>query len=158
MTPDRTHFEILVAEDNPSDIFLVREALEVHGVDFILQVVTDGAAAIALINALDAKQNGPHLDLLLLDMHLPKCSGEQVLKCLRSTENHAQLPVVVMTSSDSSALEANATKHAALNYFKKGSRLEEFLHLGLIVRRILMPASVALSISSESAHLIPEEL
>ena len=45
----------------------------------------------------------PGPDLLLLDMHLPKYNGEEILKCLRSTERYAQIPVVVMTSSDAPA-------------------------------------------------------
>ena len=70
-------------------------------------------------------------------MHLPKYNGEEVLKCLRSTERYAQIPVVVMTSSDAPADHDRAQKHAAMFYFRKPSRLDEFIQLGVIVRDIL---------------------
>ncbi|HXA49550.1 MAG TPA: hypothetical protein VNV86_04565 [Candidatus Acidoferrum sp.] len=79
MTPERARFELLVAEDSPTDI-------------------------------------------------LPKRDGEDILKRLRST--------VVMTSADSSSVEEKAMKHAALGCFRKPSKLDRFLQLGLIVRRI----------------------
>ena len=79
----------------------------------------------------------PGPDLLLLDMHLPKYDGEEILKRLRSTEHYAQIPVVVMTSSDAPHDHDRAQKHAAMFYFRKPSRLDEFIQLGVIVREIL---------------------
>jgi CheY-like chemotaxis protein len=137
MSLDSARFEILVAEDNPADVGLVREALKTHHVECALHVVSDGAQAIAFINRLDADPEASRLDLLLLDMHLPKHDGEDVLKCLRSTERYAQVPVIVMTGTVSPIVEKNATRYAALSYFRKPSKLDEFLELGLMIRRVL---------------------
>lgn len=60
------------------------------------------------------------------------------LKRLRSTELYAQTPVVVMTSSDAPQDRDRAQKHAALFYFCKPSRLDEFTEIGVIVRDILI--------------------
>lgn len=130
-------YEVLIAEDNSADVGLVREALKAHHVDCQLQVASDGEAAISLIRRLDADTRAPLLDLVIVDMHLPKRDGEEILKCLRSTERNAQVPVVIMTSSESPALEETATKHAALSYFRKPSKLDDFLTIGLIAKRIL---------------------
>jgi CheY-like chemotaxis protein len=70
-------------------------------------------------------------------MHLPKHDGEDILRCLRSTERSARTPVVVMTSSDAPADHERAERHAALHYFRKPSDLEEFMSLGDIVRETL---------------------
>jgi CheY-like chemotaxis protein len=137
MPSAKARYEILVAEDNPADVGLVREALLEHRIECALHVVADGAQAIAFIHALDADPKAPRLDLLIVDMHLPKRDGEDILKSLRSTERHAQVPVVVMTGSDSPSVEQKAAKHAALSYFRKPPSLEGFLQLGLIIRRIL---------------------
>jgi CheY-like chemotaxis protein len=83
----------------------------------------------------DSRIAGP--DLLLLDMHPPKYDGEAILKRLRSTECYAQIPVIVMTSSDAPQAQDRAQKHAAIFYFSKPSRLEEFIQLGAIVSDIL---------------------
>jgi CheY-like chemotaxis protein len=138
---EANRFQILLAEDNPADIELIQEALREHGVNCSLHVTRDGAQAIAYIDTLDTNQKAPPLDLLLLDMHLPKSDGEEVLRRLRSTERYAQTPVIVMTGSDSRAIEEKAVRHAALFYFRKPSSLVEYMELGSIVRRVLAQRS-----------------
>lgn len=137
MRTQMTPFEILLVEDNSADIGLVRLALKRHDVDCVLHVIPDGAQAIQWIHRLDTDPKDPPLDLVLLDLHLPKRDGEDVLKCLHSTERFAQTPVVVMTSLYSSTIEEKAIRHTALVYFEKASTLEEFMQLGSIVRRVL---------------------
>lgn len=130
-------FQVLLAEDNPADVQLVRHALMEHGVQCTMHVVKDGDQAIRFLSALDASPNSPPLHLLLLDMHLPKKGGEEILRTLRSTERYAQTPVVVMTGSNFDYAEHQALKHAAVSYFPKPSRLDDFLTLGSIVQNVL---------------------
>ena len=130
-------FEILIAEDNPADVALVREALKMHQLDSVLHVLRDGEQALALLDSLDRDPRFPRVDLLILDMHLPKHDGEEILNRLRSTEHYAQTPVIVMTSYPSSWIEAKAAKHAAMFYFRKPSTLEELSELGSMVRDVL---------------------
>ncbi len=141
MSFEASSWEILLAEDSAADVTLVREALKEHDVGCVLHVVKDGADAIAFIKSLDDGPKQRRLDLLLLDMHLPKHDGEDILKALRSTERYGQTPVVAMTSSASPQVRAQAERHAALHYFKKPSTLEEFMELGGIVRDILTSRS-----------------
>ncbi len=128
---------ILIAEDSTADLVLVREALREHHVDCSLHVSNDGAKAIAFLSALDADPQAPRLDLVLLDMHLPKRDGEDVLKTLRSTDRYGQTPVIVMTASDAPEDQQRAQKNAALSYFRKPSSLSEFMQLGALVRSVL---------------------
>ena len=134
---------ILLAEDSPADVGLVRLALREQNFNHILHVATDGEEAIAFIEKADLDSNVAGPDLLLLDMHLPRYSGEQILQRLRSTERYAQTPVVVMTASESPEDQAKADKHAALHYFRKPFSLTEFLELGRIVRSIVAPEARA---------------
>lgn len=129
--------QILLAEDNAADVALVREAFKEHGVRCGLHVVRDGAAAIGFIERLDEDRREPPLDLLLLDMHLPKRDGADILKRLRSTERYAQTPAVVMTGSTSAQDQEAADKNAALHYFRKPSNAAQYLELGAIVKDIL---------------------
>lgn len=118
---------IILAEDNAADIMLVREALKKHQIDCLLNVINDGAEVIAFLDSLN---NCPQLycfDLLLLDMHLPKRDGEEILKKLRSIEHYAETPVIVMSGSLSPQFRATAEKHRALHYFPKPSNLSEFM-------------------------------
>jgi CheY-like chemotaxis protein len=135
--PETKRFQIVVAEDNHADIMLIQEALKMHGVDCEIAVITDGAEAIRYFRVLDLDSRSPVPDLVLLDMHLPKCDGEDILKALRSTERIAQTPVLIMTGSATSEIEKIAQKHAALHYFKKPSTWMQFAELGTIVRNLL---------------------
>jgi two-component system response regulator len=140
-TQDRP-YHILLAEDSAADVGIVRIALRDQNLNHVLHVARDGEEEIAFRENADTDSRAPGLDLLLLDMHLPRYSGEQILHRLRSTERCAQTPVVVMTSSSAPEDQDQAQKHAALYYFRKPSRLEEFIKLGVIVRDILMKTPV----------------
>jgi CheY-like chemotaxis protein len=137
MVAETRPFEILLVEDSQADAGLVREALREHHVNCSLRVISDGAQAIEFIDRIDTDSKAPPLDLLLLDMRLPRLDGGEVLKRLRSTERYAQTPVIVMTGLSSSPLEEKTIKHNAMTYFEKPSTLEEFMQLGSIVCRIL---------------------
>lgn len=130
-------FEILLAEDNPADVKLVQHALTEHQIGCTLHVTKDGVEAIGFLNALDASPNSQRLDLLLLDMHLPKKGGAEILQRLRSTERYAQTPVIVMTGANFEYAEHQALKHAAVSYFRKPSKLDDFMNLGSIVQNVL---------------------
>ena len=138
MTSPAVIRHILLAEDNAADEVLVREALREHNVACNLHVVKDGAQAISFI--LDLDRNGeaePCLDLLLLDMHLPRHDGTDILRTLRSTEHHSQKPVIVMSSSEAPGLRNTSDERAALYFFQKPSSLDEFMLLGGIVKGVL---------------------
>ena len=132
---------ILLAEDNPADVMLVREALEDRAVDCDLHVIADGEQVVRFIEQIDSDQllNCPHL--VLLDLHLPKRDGGEILKSLRASERCGQTPVVILTSSGSPHDEENATRYAALHYFRKPASLEQFMQLGDVVSGIIGPSS-----------------
>lgn len=140
-------FEVLLAEDNPADVMLVREAFKEHNLDCSLHVVRDGARAIEFLRNLDERPLRGRLDLLLLDLHLPKCDGEEILASLRSTEHYAATPVIVMTASDSPRDREQAEKQAARYYFRKPSSLDEFLKLGAVALDILAGAAMEESVT-----------
>ena len=130
-------FEILLAEDNPADIALVRHVLNDERLTYTLHVAKDGAQALEFIKRIDTDPAKPRLDLMLVDMHLPKHDGDEILRALRSTRTYAETPVIVMSSSESPSDEETAAKHAAAHYFRKPSNLAGFMALGAIVRGVL---------------------
>jgi CheY-like chemotaxis protein len=137
MTAGTRRFEILLAEDNPADAALVREALEQHKINCSLHVIHNGAQAVEFLDMIDADPKEPALDLVLLDMLLPKRSGEAVLRRLRSTERYGQTLVIVISGLSSGSVKETAIRNAATVYFKKPSTLEEFMQRGLIGRQVL---------------------
>jgi DNA-binding response OmpR family regulator len=132
----RKNVFILLIEDNPGDVGLVREALEVNGVDGELLVAADGDRAIEFIQALDTDAIGCP-DLVIVDLNLPKRSGREVLKRMRESVKCRETTVVILSSSDAQQDRADAVALGASSYFKKPLRLQEFLKLGAIFSNMI---------------------
>lgn len=96
----RSPFEILLVEDNPSDVELVQEALAVWAAPNRLSVVDDGDKAIRFIHRQHPYASAPVPELILLDLNLPKRDGIEVLREIKADSQLAQIPVIVLTTSD----------------------------------------------------------
>ena len=78
-TTSKALLQIALAEDNPADVALVRLSLRAAGVDCVVTVVDDGDKAISLIDQFGPGSKGTTYRPLILDMHLPKRDGRDVL-------------------------------------------------------------------------------
>lgn len=130
-------FTILLAEDNPGDVFLVRRALEKHGLDCKLIVVEDGQAALHFIESAEADAEHVCPDLVLLDLNLPRATGNRVLTRMRQSPRCSGVPIIIITSSDSPLDRESAARLGATGYFQKPGDLAAFMQLGRIVRDAL---------------------
>lgn len=128
--------EILLAEDNPADVYLIREALREHRVDCTLQVISDGKEVLAVL----ADRTARPLHLIILDLNLPRHDGIEILERLRESATLCNVPVVVLTSSDSPRDRQVATGLGAARFLRKPSSLEQFLNLGAVFRDLLLGA------------------
>ena len=130
MTP-----EVLLADDNPSDVYLIREALREHGVECILRVASNGQDALGVIYG-QAPGTGS-IGLIILDLNLPRHDGIEILQKLRESTAFEHIPVVVLTSSDSPRDRVLANQLGATRYLRKPTSLDEFLSLGAIFKDLL---------------------
>jgi len=130
---------IVLVEDNPGDVRLVREAFYEHGLDYDLTVLADGERALRLIERLD-RERIPCPDLLLLDIGLPKHGGFEILQRMRASEYCAHVPVVILTSSNAQKDRDTAAKLGVTRYIRKPTRLDEFIRLGGVFKEILTSA------------------
>lgn len=122
---------ILLGEDNPADVYLIRQALDEHGVKYELEVASHGGEMIAAIAA------GYMPDLVVLDLNLPRHDGLEILKLIRDSSNFKDVPVVILTSSDSPKDRTAASLLAADCYIRKPSNLEEFMAIGKTLQALL---------------------
>ena len=134
--PFRPPFVLLV-EDSPADIYIVRESLKKHLKEIELRVLNDGEKAFSLIEATEADDSAPSPALLILDLNLPKRSGQEVLQRIRQSTKLGNIPVVIFTSSDSPLDRAETNKLGATAYFRKPADLEEFMCIGKVVQSVL---------------------
>ncbi|RNI15489.1 response regulator [Methanohalophilus sp. RSK] len=82
--------KILVVEDNPMNMELTVDLLESYGYE--VEQAEDGSEALDIVN------ENCDLDLILLDMQLPKMDGLEVLDHLKKSENSKNIPVVALTA------------------------------------------------------------
>lgn len=117
---------ILLVEDSPSDVRLIREALKETPLQVDITVKRDGVEAMDHLHQVEqGLQSRP--GLVLLDLNLPKKNGREVLAEVKSSPNLKQIPVLVMTSSraDEDVIEAYALN--ANCYITKPIDLNEYL-------------------------------
>ena len=127
---------ILLVEDNPGDVFLVKEALSRCGTPYELTVAGDGRSAWELLDAHE-REAGQAFNFFLLDLNLPVRTGIELLTRIRRSETAiCRAPVVVVTSSKAPSDRRLTAEAGADYYFSKPSNLEEFLELGAIVRQL----------------------
>jgi len=118
---------ILLVEDNPGDVDLVREALSDAKVKNRLHVTTDGVEAMKFLRRQDNYADAPCPDLILLDLNLPKKSGREVLSEIRSDQELDTLPVVILTSSKEEEDIVKSYKLHANCYISKPVDFEQFM-------------------------------
>lgn len=95
---------VLMIEDNPSDIFLTKTLLDHEKVCLNLITYEDGIEALEFIESMVGKEDSEleRLDLLLMDLNMPTIDGTEILKRLAKFEiNHRTIPVVVLSGSES---------------------------------------------------------
>jgi CheY-like chemotaxis protein len=129
--------EILLVEDNPADVYLIRETLREHGIDCTLRIAADGGEMLRIISSAQARTEAQRLGLIILDLNLPRHDGTEILQRLRESTEFAHIPVVVLTSSDSPRDRLVANQLGAARYLRKPSNLEEFLSLGAVFKSLL---------------------
>lgn len=92
--------EFLLAEDNPGDVRLTKEALRESKIRNNLNVVPDGVEAMAFLRREGKYADAPTPDVVLLDLNLPKKDGREVLAEIKSDPTLKRIPVVIITSSE----------------------------------------------------------
>jgi CheY-like chemotaxis protein len=110
---------ILLVEDNPGDVLMVREAIRMCSVAADVVVAYDGQEALTVMN--DYRFEA---DIIILDLNLPKLNGFQLLERCQRQEG---LPVVVFTSSANPEDNKRAFELGARDYVIKPSDLVEYM-------------------------------
>jgi CheY-like chemotaxis protein len=118
--------EILLVEDNPADVRLVREALKESKILNKLSVVEDGVEAMEFLRKKGKYASSIRPDLILLDLNLPRKNGREVLAEVKSDDNLKRIPVVIMTvSDDEKDILLTYNSHANC-YIKKPLNFDQF--------------------------------
>lgn len=120
---------VLLVEDNPADVDLVRESLSEDRLSVDLMVATDGLEGLDALHARGRFQGAALPDVIVLDLNLPRMSGREFLESIRQEDILRRIPVVVLTSSDAERDVAQSYDAGANCYVTKPLDLRAFQHI-----------------------------
>lgn len=120
---------ILIVEDNDNDLELTVDALAAHNLANFLDIARDGQEALDYLykkGKFSGRENGNPV-VILLDLKLPKVSGQEVLNDVKSNENLKAIPIVVLTSSKEESDLVNSYQKGVNAYVVKPVDFHDFV-------------------------------
>ena len=121
--------EILLVEDNPGDVRLMREAFREISAPHRLNVVNNGRDALHFLRQEEECKQSPRPDLVLLDLMLPDVHGLEVLAAIKNDPGLRRIPAVVFSSSQRSEEVEQAYNLNANSYIAKPVELADFIRV-----------------------------
>jgi chemotaxis family two-component system response regulator Rcp1 len=122
-------FVVLIAEDNPTDVMIMREALEGAKVMVELHAVADGVEALEFLRRMGTYKAMPRPDLILLDLNMPRKNGHEVLAEVKGNLEFREIPVVMLTTSQAEDDVAKAYANHVNCYIRKPVDFENFVQV-----------------------------
>ena len=121
--------EILLVEDNAGDVRLIQEAFKEmkESSNIHIAVVGDGVETLAFLHREGKHALAPRPDLIILDLNLPKKSGQEVLREIKNDPKLKRIPVVVLTTSKSDEDIIKTYENHANCFISKPVDLTQFL-------------------------------
>jgi len=129
--------QILVIEDNSSDVFLLKRALNRQNILFELTHLENGDQALAFICREGAYGDAPTPDLILVDLNLSKYNGEDILRKIHDAKRLARALVCMWSSSESRRDRTRIMDLGVTQFVTKPAGLDQFLEIGKIIKDLL---------------------
>ncbi len=121
--------KILVIEDNPADVFLLRFALNHHKQEYELELLRDGQEALQFVHQQRTLAAEPHPCVIVLDLNLPGHDGTSVLRAIRDEPLLSHVRVVALSSFVSPRDEAEIQRLGVRLYQAKPMKLDDWIVL-----------------------------
>lgn len=121
---------ILLVEDNPDHVLLIKRALELNNILNEVRVVEDGQEALDYLyrqGKYADPESAPRPGLILLDIKLPKVDGLDVLRRIKSDPILKMIPIIMLTSSEQEADIVRSYVNGANSYVVKPIQFDEFV-------------------------------
>ena len=121
-----TPIEVLLVDDDPGDVDLTKEVLNLAKVKISLSVVEDGVEALAYLRKEGRFKDAVRPDLVLLDLNMPKKDGRETLEEIKADPALRSIPVVILTTSSADEDVVRTYTSGASCYITKPVGLEQF--------------------------------
>jgi CheY-like chemotaxis protein len=119
---------ILIIEDNPGDVRLLKDALKELKAPVEIRVASDGAEGLRITFDNNHGAESWHPDLIFLDLNLPKIGGHEVLARLKADPEKRLIPVIVLSSSRAETDINRAYEAHANAYIRKPTSLDDLMN------------------------------
>ncbi|MEI7848036.1 MAG: response regulator [Chloroflexota bacterium] len=119
--------DILLVEDSQADVIITREAFAESKLLNMLHVVEDGVEAMEFLRQIGKHASAPRPDLILLDLNLPRKNGREVLVEIKTDPRFKNIPVVILTTSQSEKDVLQAYNEHANCYIVKPVGFDNFV-------------------------------
>lgn len=126
-TPAPPPLSIIVVDDNPVDVQLIRWVLDAHALPYELQVIDNGDQALDVLEHLARQEPLRSPTILLLDLNLPQRDGKEILRYIKAIPQRADIRVVIVTGSADPRERAETLALGADGYFVKPFHLTPFI-------------------------------
>ena len=117
---------VLLVEDNPDDVLIVKRAWREAEIENDLMVVNDGEQAVRFLQKGKPYDDAPTPMLILLDLKMPRMDGFDVLKVIKGDRRLRSIPVVVLTSLEISMDIERAYDYGCNSYIVKPTSFAQF--------------------------------
>ncbi len=121
--------KVLVVEDNPDDITIIKRAMRKSEVKCELSFAYDGEEALNFLYRKGEYEDAPKPDLILLDLNLPKIGGLEILDKIKQDDKLRRIPVIVLTISEREEDMIRAYDSGAASFMTKPVDSKDFERL-----------------------------
>lgn len=111
------NIKILVVDDSRTDMVLIKNILK----DYQLVFAVDG------IEAIEAIEKDPHIDIMILDLNMPRMNGFEVLEALKESSKYQKITTLILTNYDEMENEIKGLELGAVDYIRKPLNLESLI-------------------------------
>lgn len=125
-----TPARIVVVEDNPADVTLLRYALDQHGEPYELEVLMDGEQALRFVQEHRSGEREPRPCVIILDLYLPRWNGMAVLRAIKEEPALAHIDVIILTTQTTPGEEQTLLELGVRLCRSKPMNLEGLASLG----------------------------
>lgn len=128
---------IAVVEDNPADVYILRKALQEIGLRCTVDHLENGEAALDFLLRRGKYSAAQRPDVVILDLNLPRINGDEVLGRVRTHPDLRDLPVLVLSTSNTAEDRQKMAALGAAYYFVKSGDLSAYLAVGHTIRAMM---------------------
>lgn len=133
---------ILMIDDNPTDVLLIKEAFAFCEGMYEIYVAEDGAYAIEFLKQQGQYLEVPRPDIILLDLNMPRKNGFEVLTEVKTDPDFKSIPTLIYTSSVVKEDIRDAYNSYANGYIRKSVDFDDCIKIAKSIKDFWFSASI----------------